>query len=124
MLLNTLKFFIVQALYNQVKCMNIKFSPNIKPLYALRNSRLAMLVPVSGVFAANSLSEAKVSDSFFSSPQPTGIFAAFGLSGIAPVVKRLKDSDNNFEISEVPIKELTEEEYQNFRAEVEKKKLI
>ncbi len=102
--------------------MNIKFSPNIKPLYALRNSRLAMLVSVSGVFAANSLSEAKVSDSFFSSPQPTGIFAAFGLSGIAPVVKRLKDSDNNFEISEVPIKELSEEEYQNFRAEVEKKK--
>lgn len=100
--------------------MNIRFNPNIKPLKLLKNSGIAMLIAAGG-FAAAGISDKKTNNVFYTSPQTAGTIAALGLCRIAAGLKR--KNDDKFEISNKPIREITEEEFQSLKAEIEKKKV-
>ena len=104
--------------------MNIKFNPNINPWKAIRNSGIAMLITAGGLAAAGSFSDKKTNDSFFTSPQTAGTIAALGLCGVAAGLKGENGKrGERGKISNKPIKELTEDEFQNLKAEIEKKKV-
>lgn len=98
--------------------MNINFTPlKRNPYKILRNTGIVALVTAGSIFGANSLTK-DYKDNFIRTAQVAGTIASLGLGATVAGVAGQKRKEELNKILEIPIIELSDEEFENMKIEL------